>query len=301
MFAIPLPYWVLALAIVLVWFPARWRGDKVSTWPFAFIVSLALALTHGYLDGRALLFLLLLWTSAHLYALRLLRSSPHRVLDYALWTIVVGLSLALALHVAPGFNNTILVPAQRVTPEAVPYRLFANFDKGAAGLILLAYFGKRIVSLTQFVSGIRVWLASLSMTLAVLLPTGIFAGFMAISFKVPPFWMVFVFVNLFFVCVAEEAFFRGLIQERLHAFVARSSNPRWQHYLVLVVVAIMFGAVHSLSPIVVVLFSFAGLGYAFAYWRSQSIECSIATHFTLNCIHFFCFTYPYLEPLGRTP
>ncbi|MEI8606401.1 CPBP family intramembrane glutamic endopeptidase [Pseudoalteromonas sp. B160] len=33
--------------------------------------------------------------------------------------------------------------------------------------------------------------------------------------KVPEFWFLFIAINLFFTCVAEEALFRGIIQTKL--------------------------------------------------------------------------------------
>ena len=44
----------------------------------------------------------------------------------------------------------------------------------------------------------------------------------------------------------------------------------------------------------VALAAVAGAGYGWAYLRTQRIEASILTHFALNAVHFFGFTYPAL-------
>jgi uncharacterized membrane protein YedE/YeeE len=53
------------------------------------------------------------------------------------------LAFALALHLMPGFANLVIASGIRLTADAKPMTLYANFDKGAAGLVLLAFFSRR--------------------------------------------------------------------------------------------------------------------------------------------------------------
>ncbi len=76
-------------------------------------------------------------------------SRPLNVL-LALATIVF--SLALMAHVVPGFSNTLIVRDAVLTPGAVPYTLFMNFDKGQIGLFLLA-FGPPLIASTSGLDG----------------------------------------------------------------------------------------------------------------------------------------------------
>jgi hypothetical protein len=48
----------------------------------------------------------------------------------------------------------------------------------------------------------------------------------------------------------------------------------------------------------VALATIAGLGYGWIYQRTGRIEASILTHFALNAVHFFAFSYPALQRPG---
>ncbi|NLW46303.1 MAG: CPBP family intramembrane metalloprotease [Firmicutes bacterium] len=39
----------------------------------------------------------------------------------------------------------------------------------------------------------------------------------------------------------------------------------------------------------------AGIGYGYAYHKTQRIETGILVHFALNLVHICCFTYPALS------
>lgn len=104
----------------------------------------------------------------------------------------------------------------------------------------------------------------------------------------------FLAVNLLFTCVAEEGFFRGLLQERLTQACGTSSLAHW---LPALVSAMLFGAVHLGGgwPFAL-LATLAGFGYTAAYARTRHIEAAILTHFAVNAAHFLLFTYPALAP-----
>ncbi len=44
----------------------------------------------------------------------------------------------------------------------------------------------------------------------------------------------------------------------------------------------------------VVVATLSGLGYSIAYAATRRIEAAVLTHFGVNAIHFFGFTYPHL-------
>jgi membrane protease YdiL (CAAX protease family) len=59
---------------------------------------------------------------------------------------------------------------------------------------------------------------------------------------------------------------------------------------------VLFGLAHAHGgPALVVLATFAGIGYGAAYQRSGRIEAAILAHFALNAAHFLMFTYPALR------
>ena len=100
--------------------------------------------------------------------------------------------------------------------------------------------------------------------------------------------------NLLFVCMAEEALFRGFVQKKLMAVWSKYS---WGVWLAVGTASLLFGAAHYAGGDALVLTAtFAGMGYGWLYYRTDSIEASIVAHFLLNLLHFFFFTYPFALP-----
>lgn len=194
------------------------------------------------------------------------------------------LALALAVHAVPGYDNPLLLKDVQLSAASAPYTMYANFDKGVVGLVLLVFFCLRAGSLRDFATAMRSQGLVLAVLLVVVLGAGWAIGFVHPDFKLSPFLPLFAVVNLLFVCVAEEAFFRGVIQGQL----ARYGEP-----LAVAVSGLLFGAAHLGGGWQIgVLASLAGLGYALLYAKTRRIEIPIAAHFLLNLAHFIAFTYP---------
>ncbi|MDI1261146.1 CPBP family intramembrane glutamic endopeptidase [Aquabacterium sp.] len=209
-----------------------------------------------------------------------------------------GLGLALAVHVLPGFHNPLLVNAVRTTPDAVPFTLYANFDKGSVGLLLLACLAPRLASWQDARAAVAPTLVAAVATAAAAIGAAWLAGQVRFEPKLgaalPPFAPTFLFVNLFFTCVAEEAFFRGLIQERLTRALAHRPGLI---FLPILVSATLFGLAHlGGGPLYMAFATLAGLGYAGVYAKTRRVEAAVVTHFAVNATHFIFFTYP---ALGR--
>lgn len=86
----------------------------------------------------------------------------------------------------------------------------------------------------------------------------------------------FAFSNLFST-IAEEAFFRGLVQAPL--------QPRLPRWFCLLLVSVLFGAVHLAGGWWFAGFAtLAGFGYALSYERSQSIWAAVLVHLGLNVV-----------------
>jgi membrane protease YdiL (CAAX protease family) len=128
--------------------------------------------------------------------------------------------------------------------------------------------------------------------IAVLMVGSLGLGFVRWEPKFPPESGLWLGVNLLFTCTAEELLFRGFIQRELQSTLRRFAGGRW---IALVVASILFGFAHLAGGLTYVgLATLAGVGYGFIYQRTQRIEASILTHFALNSVHFFAFTYPAL-------
>jgi membrane protease YdiL (CAAX protease family) len=277
---------LLALALASVWAPPLSIGRRPAPlWLLFFVMAMAWGLVGGVLDPVAISALLVLtgaaWGST---------SAPRGWLRLAYGTLTVVLSLALAMHKLPGFNNPMLLDHVVLSAGALPFTLYANFDKGAVGLILLTLLCRRVTSWSELGAVLRRTLPILALTVAATLGFALAAGVVGIDVKLPRPTLTFVAVNLLFTVIAEEAFFRGLLQACLADALSRF---RWGPWLAVAVSALLFGAVHLGGGLRYgILAAIAGLGYAWAYHRTQRIEAAILVHITLNVVHFICFTYP---------
>lgn len=194
------------------------------------------------------------------------------------------LSLALAMHLVPGYDNPLLMKDVRLSPSSAPFTMYANFDKGVVGLVLMVFLCRRSSSWRDFAAAWKSQAWVQGALLCSVLGLGWAFGFVHPDFKLSPYLPMFAIINLLFVCVAEEAFFRGVIQERLSAY---------GDTLAVAVSGLLFGVAHLGGGWQFgALAGLAGLGYAYLYYRTRRIEIPIAAHFLLNLVHFIAFTYP---------
>lgn len=270
---------LLALAIAAVWLPPlRVRSRDWPLWPLAFGAALVAAFADGVLRAPALpalaAFAAVTWAGA---------SAPRA---RPFFMLLAGLmAVALSVHGVPGFHNPKVFDAERLTPDALPFTQYLNFDKATAGLFLLAAFAPRMRQWREARAIVGpVSLAAVVTTVAVL---GLAVALSLVH--VDPHWHplapTFLAVNLLFTCVAEEVFFRGLLQDRL-------PGPR---PLAVTASALLFGLVHlPAGAAYAALATVLGLGCALVFERTRRIESAIAVHFAVNAVHFTGFTYPML-------
>jgi hypothetical protein len=284
-----LPFVLLAVAIVAVWCPP-WPvrpGMIVSPWAVLFVAAVAAGLFSGVLALPAV------GALATLAALCLVARRGGVSAGWP-WLGAAGLmALAMALHALPGFHNLLLLDAIRTRADALPFSLYANFDKGSVGLLLMACMAPRFRSMDEARAAIKPVLVAVVGGPLIVVGLAWGLGLVRVETAWPSYAPMFLAVNLLFTCVAEEAFFRGLIQERL----SQALEPRGGllvHVPVLLSAA-LFGLAHIGGGLVYAgLAGVAGLAYALVYGRVRRIEASILVHFAVNAVHFVGFTYPAL-------
>lgn len=234
------------------------------------------------------------------------------------YVLLALLALAGALHLIPGFANPLLVNAQLLTPDAIPYTLYANFDKGWAGYcLLLAIWPNQnqqqnqtqnpkagptqIVRQPQSQYLARLYWRGFwpvwPMTVLAALGLALYFHLLQFAPKWPDFALQFIFCNLLLTCVAEEAFFRGLLQRPLYQWLSlRGISANQAAWSAIVVVSILFGLAHLAGGFAYALVAtVASVGYGWAYQRSGRIEVAIVSHAALNVVHLTLFTYPMLR------
>lgn len=270
---------LLALAIAAVWLPPlRVRSRDCPWWPLVYGAAVAVALTGGVLRPVALAalgaFATLTWA-----AVSAPRARP-------LFLLLVGvMAVALSVHAFPGFDNPKVFDAERLTPDGRPFTQYLNFDKGTAGLFLLAAFAPRVRRWQEATAIGRPVAVTAAATTAAVLGLAATLGLVRFDPHWHPLAPTFLAVNLLFTCVAEEAFFRGLLQHHL-------PGPR---PLAVSASTLLFGLVHLPGGVAyAALATVLGLGCALVYERTRRIESAIAVHFAVNAVHFTGFTYPML-------
>ncbi len=149
------------------------------------------------------------------------------ILSDLLAGVAALLALALALHVLPGFDNPVVVSQVHLSGKAAPFTQYANFDKGSAGLLLLAFYCRRAATLSEWRSVLTTTALAAIATGTAVIACALAIGYAAPEAKLPAFALTFLSVNLLFTCVAEEAFFRGLLQERMTRTIAAYPMLRW--------------------------------------------------------------------------
>ena len=282
-----LTFALLGLAILSVWMPdiAVAGRFRIKPWIVLFGLSIASGLLHEVLTWFSLIPILVL-----VCLCALARDASIPVVRGLSMAAAAVLAVALAVHIVPGFNNPILTNAVRISEGSAPFTQYANFDKGAAGLILLAFLARRASSSKEIPPLVVSTLIAIALTSISVIVYALLASYVAFEPKIPEFALQFLAINLLFTCVAEEVFFRGVIQEQLMQLLSR--NLQW---VAVVASSLLFGVAHFAGGVpYVVLATIAGVGYSLVYARTRLVESAIVTHFGVNAIHFFGFTYPHL-------
>lgn len=282
---------LLAIAICAVWLQPVRIGERIAIAPWTgfFIAAIACGLAADVLRPLSLVSLGLFCGAA--YLTQASKQKPMQSLFFGTCTAI--LALGLALHRLPGFNNPVLMSGMTLSADAAAFTQYANFDKGAAGLILLAFMCSRANSAPEWRNLFKQTCPVALITIVAVLGAATCIGYVKPDFKIAQATALFLVVNLFFTVVAEEAFFRGFLQNRLALSLTRF---RYGRLIAVIFSSLLFGAAHAAGGgAYVLLATLAGLGYAYAYYLTLRIEAPVIVHFAVNTVHFVGFTYPHLN------
>lgn len=283
-----LSFILLSLAIILLWLPARQQARIYEySWLPVFILGITAAFYFKQLDWPALLPMVLFGLIC--FGIPRTQNRAGRVL---LELMVMVLSLGLGLHLFPGFHNLLIARQAQLAADSLAYSLWFNLDKTLIGLFILAWLHPLLRDRHAWLSMLRQWLPIALLTLTLVIALSLLTGYVRFDYKLPDFLFYWLWANLLFTCMAEEALFRGFLQRRLSHYLA---GFRHGALFALIIAAVLFGVAHAAGGITYVLLaSVAGLGYGWVYQRTQRIEASILLHFSLNSIHIIFFSYPAL-------
>ena len=263
---------------------------------YVWTTALAAAVISGYLTGAlqgfAACWIFILGAMAVLYRWR----SAHAELPYFRQERVVtglaffGFALAMGLALFPGFPRTVVVDGAILSPGAATYSLGLGFPKVVTGIFILGVLHERVRSWRELGGVLRSAAPAMLVTLIAVMAIALAMGYVRFEPKWNSLFLVWAPVNLLFTCLSEEAFFRGFVQREL-AQIGR--NRKVAAMVALGVAAVLFGLAHFGGGWqYMCAATVAGLGYGWAYQRTQRVEAAMAVHFGVNAVHFLFFTYP---------
>ncbi|PRC92575.1 CPBP family intramembrane glutamic endopeptidase [Solimicrobium silvestre] len=282
---------LLALAICSAWLKPIHINERfiLPPWVLFFIASMVSGLVVGVLSPLAIVELGIFCGAAYLAQIPNQKFAQRFIFG----SVTAIIALALAMHKLPGFNNPVIISSMTLSAGAATFTQYANFDKGVVGLILLAFLCSRANTLPEWAKLLKQTFPIALITTVAVLGVAIGLDYVKPDFKITQTTALFLGANLFFTVIAEEAFFRGFLQNRLSSVLTRF---RYGQLIAIICSALLFGAVHAGGGITIVLLaSIAGFGYAYAYYVTRRIEAPIIVHFVLNAVHFIGFTYPHLN------
>jgi membrane protease YdiL (CAAX protease family) len=282
---------LLGLAICAVWIPdlKLSTGVRVPPWAPLLLIAVIAGLANGVLDWRGAAVVALLCALAAVSV-----NNDNTAVRRGLTIGAVALAFALAVQLMPGFEPSVFVEGVKLSPDAAPMRLSAHFAPGVAGLVLLAFYCRRARTLQEAAAAARPAIAIAVTTTIVVVGTAWAAGYVKPDWKMPGFTAAHLAKILLWTTVLEEAFFRGVIQDRLAraSFIAARPGLAW---LPIGISSVLFGLAHAPGGWAYVgLATLAGVGYGLAYAKTGLIEGAMATHFLVNATHFLAFTYPHI-------
>lgn len=215
-------------------------------------------------------------------------------------TIIFLLSVALLLHLVPGFNNLLIIEPIKLSENAVEYRQFLNFDKAILAAILLLL----VVPKNNALNRQPLWRSVLVFIVvsAVCIGIALKSELVAVDVKLIALFIPWALVNLTITCVAEEAFFRGFLQIQFASFFARFSTSSRSRYatsyansLAILATSVIFALAHfPAGGVYMLLAGLLSVSYGVAYYLTKNIYLPILMHFSFNSVHFILLTYPYL-------
>ncbi len=272
------PWSALFVAAALLWPPATRR------WALApLVVAWAWAWADGVIDPIALAAPALLGLAA--MCVRSGSGKAVRVMGHVLFVL---LAAALFLHWLPGFHNPQVIPPAPLSADAVAFGMYLNLDKP-----LVAFWVIWVLAPPVMGENARrtVAAALLACAAAVLICMGVALALRVVGWapKWPDTGWLWLINNALLVCLAEEALFRGYVQQQL-ANLWR--NRRWGSAAASGVAAVLFGLAHFAGGWQwMLLATLAGTAYGVAY-RYGGLAAAVLAHLGLNAAHFGLFTYP---------
>ncbi len=280
------PLSLISYSLLLISILSLWIKQDIKIWGTITAASLVCSVISDRIDIIGIISIVILCLLYHTVN----RINLILFIRVTSGVLAVILSVMLAAHLIPGFNNWKIADNVSLTETSLPYSMYLNMDKTLVGLAILSLGFPLVKSLKEWSSVLRSILPIFLVGLIVLASVSQISGYTHWDFKFPNLFFVWALINLIFTCVSEEAFFRGFLQKNLFKILR---GYKYGNILSLITVSILFGLAHFAGGFkYVILSAIAGIVYGYAYQKTERIEASILCHFGVNTFHFIFLTYP---------
>lgn len=269
---------LLFLAAALLWLPA---ARPWALLPLA--AAYAWAWTQNGIEPVALA-----WPALLALAALMVQPGGAPALRAAGHALFVTLAVLLFLHWLPGFHNPLVIPRAALTSDAVPFGMYLNLDKPLVAFWVVLAAAPAMAGANPRAT-VASALGACAAAIVVCLGLALALGVVGWAPKWPDSGWLWLINNALLVTLAEEALFRGYVQQRL----ARCWRDRpWGATAALLVAALLFGLAHYAGGWQwVLLAGVAGVAYGLAY-RHGGLAAAVLAHLGLNAAHYGLFTYP---------
>lgn len=288
------PYYTLCFGLLACSIISVWAKPGRLWWTLFYIASAAVGYWQSILSENAIIIMAAFWILSYFgYANFKPRS---RMISQV---IMITLTILLLLHFFEGFEPWIVVTHLQLGHRVVPFTHYIFYEHAFIGVSLLG-----MGALQKLCYRYPEWKVLIRDTWPIAL-TAIFSLFIlsALSHRVDidPEWSsyikIFAVTNLLFVCVSEEAIFRGIIQRPLTEILQRWHVGKFDigPWVALIITTAIFTLRHYYGgPTVMIYALLTGTFYSYAYLKTRRVESCILVHWCVNLVHFTAFTYPML-------
>lgn len=213
----------------------------------------------------------------------------HKTVAIALWLVTLLLGFFIAIYRPGDFHYPLIWHFSELHEGGKDFALYANTSKALGGYLVIIWFLMRLPrDETRPSLGLSV-VAILTATIFLLLIANLLFG-VRWQPKLPEGWLYFVVVNLGITVIAEEAFFRLLVQRQL---VLLFSNKKPGVWIAAASATGLFALAHTTTPgPALLLFLVAGAVYSAVYAYTNRLSMAVAVHFGVNILHFLLLEYP---------
>lgn len=283
------PYALIAYILVICALLSCWMFQGLYVFAPLYVIAYSFAFMGGIVSSLSLIPLGIL-----VVTILCMRFDLKRFLHLFSAMVVAIIGMCIMTHLLKGFENMKLYNQITFGHSDVPINIYLNFDKASLAVLLLGLHIPLLRGREEWKQMLFITIPWIAFSAFILLGYAKVSNLVVLDLKIPAITLMWLIINFFFVTIPEETFYRGFLQNE----ITRSLNNKAAPLLAIIVVSIIHALVHLLfivnMPYIIASF-IASVLYGTIFYFTKSVESSILTHFSVNVIHFFIFSYPVLK------